>query len=1318
MLAMKDSAVGPAGLFDLRRQKRLLEGLDVRLRHGDRRRQELLLEHGEQTAREAVVRETTLAECKHRCSRRRRATLDAWDAAEEELMVRYETDTIRLREELGQRLEAERRAAADDAKAIHAEADARRLGVRQRYDSQKHQPEQGRRVAFARISEALRPLLQTVEQSREITLSRLDHLPQVPMLENPWGTFSLDNPTTQEEVVDAIARLGQDAERTVEEMRSGTASRIIDGPSLPAGVTLFAVVWAGLAFAFGPTPPWLAMAAGLPIAGLLAFIAYLILMRPLKKVTRQLYPTTEQLAELAERCAAIGRKLASDHAERAKVESKRRRNQQLAQVQQWQESQIRERVERLTAEREATQLQRRADVERVGQTFSSEISRVTTEMRLQAEETAESITRELAGTELALAETNEANESRRQAELKRLELRLEQGLHQAITRADATAEAIATRHPDWPLIIDGSAQQHPTVDFLPVGRMPVDIGGVSDPQELPNRVLSDAPNIAPSDAPKRASTSGGPQAFRINLPVALHRRVHSGLVISTPPDRLSLAIDLTHQVLWRLLSAAPPARAKLTLIDPIGRGQNFTSFMALADFDPVLVGHRVWTTEGQIESRLGELAHHVEDVLQAMLRDRYERIEDYNELAGSMAEPYRAIAAVGFPEGLSRSGYRHLLALIESGLRCGLFTILVCDRSKSWPDEMPLPKSEKLLPVRIEEDGTLHCDEAGFEDYCLQPALGPATDLRPALVQRIGSQALSAARVEIPLKTILPPPPAGENSAAEGLSIPIGTQGASRALSIELGEGVRQHVLIAGKTGSGKSTLLHAIIVSGAFLYRPDELQLYLLDFKKGVEFKPYADASLPHARVIGIESEREFGHSVLRRLDEELQRRGEAFRGAAAQNLATYRAASGSAMPRILLVIDEFQELFVRDDRLAADCAMLLDRLVRQGRSFGMHVILSSQSLAGAYSLPRATLGQMAVRIALQCSESDAALILADDNTAARLIGRPGEAIYNDAGGLVEGNRPFQVAWLSGQSHRELLQSIVARDAPFAASLSPPVVFEGNRPCRWSPAMANAALGPPAGTPPRRGLLGEAVEIGPPVTLELAADTGRNVLLLAPLEARGAVLSSILSLLLRTAAGGRVVYFDGRRPDDGPSTSLWLQEVGVVVEPVKPRESEAEMLRLDALVKKRMAVAAEESPLFVVIDPLDRFRDLRQDDTFQFSLDAADSAGGGRALQNVLREGPAVNVFTIVVCGAAETLTRWLPRNSLHDLELRVLGRLNATDSAALIDTPAASELSTATLLLYDDADGRIQKFRPCEQPDASQVRDWLLSPGSSTYC
>ena len=151
--------------------------------------------------------------------------------------------------------------------------------------------------------------------------------------------------------------------------------------------------------------------------------------------------------------------------------------------------------------------------------------------------------------------------------------------------------------------------------------------------------------------------------------------------------------------------------------------------------------------------------------------------------------------------------------------------------------------------------------------------------------------------------------------------------------------------------------------------------------------------------------------------------------------------------LPRILLVIDEFQEFFVEDDKIAQEVSLLLDRLVRQGRAFGMHVMLGSQTLGGSYSLPRATLGQMAVRIALQCSEADAHLILSEDNTAARLLTRPGEAIYNDANGMMEGNNLFQVVWLSDEQREEYLERIQEMARGRTWPKPPPIVFEGNLP-------------------------------------------------------------------------------------------------------------------------------------------------------------------------------------------------------------------------------------------------------------------------------
>ncbi len=57
------------------------------------------------------------------------------------------------------------------------------------------------------------------------------------------------------------------------------------------------------------------------------------------------------------------------------------------------------------------------------------------------------------------------------------------------------------------------------------------------------------------------------------------------------------------------------------------------------------------------------------------------------------------------------------------------------------------------------------------------------------------------------------------------------------------------------------------------------------------------------------------------------------------------------------------------------------------------------------------------------------------------------------------------------------------------------------------------------------------------------------------------------------------------------------------------------------------------------------------------------------------------------------------------NDLELRLVGPINAADSSLLIDSPAASELSPATMVLYDDADGRTTKFRICDPPPRAEV-------------
>jgi energy-coupling factor transporter ATP-binding protein EcfA2 len=559
---------------------------------------------------------------------------------------------------------------------------------------------------------------------------------------------------------------------------------------------------------------------------------------------------------------------------------------------------------------------------------------------------------------------------------------------------------------------------------------------------------------------------------------------------------------------------------------------------------------------------------------------------------------------------------------------------------------------------------------------------------------------------------------------------------------MRLGKGTSQHVLISGKTGSGKSTLLHAMITSLSIQYSPDEVHFYLIDFKKGVEFKAYAARTLPHARVIAIESEREFGMSVLQRLDYELKRRGDLFRAQGVQDLKAFRDEQpDTTLPRILLIIDEFQEFFVKDDKIAQDAALLLDRLVRQGRAFGIHVLLGSQTLAGAYTLARSTIGQMAVRIALQCSETDAHLILSDDNTAARLLSRPGEAIYNDANGLFEGNHPFQVVWLPDHEREHYLERLGALSDARGLRCEPPIVFEGNAPAEPAKneplrACLEGAL-PDVKRLAPRAWLGAAVAIKDPACAVFRRQSGSNLLIVGQQEemALGMLASSLVSLAAElnsrpaaAAVEAAVLPTDGRAGDDAASSlsrprfvlldgsradsttagywSLLARQAGLDLEviPVGGIGSVVSQIA-DEVDRRLQAGEASAEPVFLIVYNLARFRALRKSDDFGFSFDEESAPKLDKQFATILREGPNLGVHTLIWCDNYNNVSRWIDRQSMHDVSLRVLFQMSGSDSANLMDTPEASRLGMHRAILYDEEQGEYERFRPYGLPDAT----WL---------
>ena len=516
--------------------------------------------------------------------------------------------------------------------------------------------------------------------------------------------------------------------------------------------------------------------------------------------------------------------------------------------------------------------------------------------------------------------------------------------------------------------------------------------------------------------------------------------------------------------------------------------------------------------------------------------------------------------------------------------------------------------------------------------------------------------------------------------------------------------------------------MLHALITNGALRYSPDQLELYLIDFKKGVEFKVYAAMDLPHARVIAVESEREFGLSVLQRLDVELKERGEIYRELGCQDLAGYREARPEVpMARVLLIVDEFQEFFVEDDKIAQEVTLLLDRLVRQGRAFGMHVILGSQTLGGQYSLPKATLGQMAVRIALQCSEADAHLILSEDNTAARLLTRPGEAIYNDANGMMEGNNLFQVVWLPDANREAYLEKIQEMCKGLKNQKPPPIVFEGNLPAdvHKNPLLNRLLEATEWPEAPRADYawLGDAIAIKDPTAIVFRPQSGSNVLIVGQND------EAALAMMIMGGARHRGAASAGRSSGGDVSTS-WTaarsiphcSDSSARLKDVLPhpvtnvtwRDLAATFGGLAAELKHRQESTSEDqAPIYIVIYDVQRFRDLRKsDDDFGYTrYDEDKPAPPSKIFGDVLRDGPPVGIHTMIWCDSVNNMNRTLDRQGIKEFENRILFQMSANDSSTLIDTPAASKLGENRALYYSEEENRIEKFRPYGLPEL----EWL---------
>ena len=590
----------------------------------------------------------------------------------------------------------------------------------------------------------------------------------------------------------------------------------------------------------------------------------------------------------------------------------------------------------------------------------------------------------------------------------------------------------------------------------------------------------------------------------------------------------------------------------------------------------------------ELNETIKYLHEHVRSVLN-VIQGRTESLLDFRQQLSPKVEGFKLVVLSTDYELLSDEIKDKLTVLLKAGPAAGV-TFLI--------HSMTLGVNELVLGLsqQCQVDGSTVLDERSG----VRGRFDPQSADELIVVSRRVASAVANAQVEpVAFSEVQPLDAPWSQSSRDGISFAVGTYGMS-TIEVTLGDELNQrhNALITGAVGQGKSNLISVVVHSLCQRYSPSEVEFYMLDFKEGVTLQAFApDPStgsfLPHARVLGLDADREYGVNVLRHLFAIYRQRMATFKAAGVQNIRQYRLADPEAvMPRIVVVIDEFQMLFGEDDDTAESAVDLLVKGARLFRACGIHFILASQTISSGYLLGgtagEGLFGQVPVRIALKNSLAESHATLGFKNDAASHL-RSREAIVNLDYGELSSNRKTTIAYADDAILAELRTTWWQQAQ---GTVTPPEVFEGER---------RLSLHDDARVLPSlhagQTMLGRRISVGAAtLTVDFTTDVGRNLALLGTGPGHAVLLNTALSLLHSTPAAELILldligdWHSPARDSVRAAFTQQLTKMGGTYRVVGKHQADALIDELAEQVADR-ADDADAPPIYVIGFGLERWR-------------------------------------------------------------------------------------------------------------------------------
>ncbi|MBO0959578.1 cell division protein FtsK [Neobacillus sp. MM2021_6] len=221
------------------------------------------------------------------------------------------------------------------------------------------------------------------------------------------------------------------------------------------------------------------------------------------------------------------------------------------------------------------------------------------------------------------------------------------------------------------------------------------------------------------------------------------------------------------------------------------------------------------------------------------------------------------------------------------------------------------------------------------------------------------------------------------------------------------------HLLNGGVTRFGKTVFMKEVM-NTLVLNNPDDVEIFILDLKAGLEFYKYK--SLPQVKEVACDVYE--SAELLNHITQELKKRELVFREKGYTNII-----DTPIKKRTFIFVDEGAELspnIVKDrqaKKYAEFCQAALSEIARIGGGLGYRLIYATQ-YPTKEAVPMQVKMNIVARLSFVCASQISSRVLLDEIGAESLPSIPGRAIY-----LVEKKRTVQVPYIDDKMMFKMME-------------------------------------------------------------------------------------------------------------------------------------------------------------------------------------------------------------------------------------------------------------------------------------------------------